>query len=116
MRTSLKGLPQSLVKMIVEKAINLANLMNVPIIGLVESMSFVKCPDCGKEMRIFGKSHVDEISQAYGLPVLARIPIDENISKAVDEGKIEDVDADFMQGAGALISTMMFSFTTKSKR
>ncbi len=99
--------PQSLVKMIVEKAIKLANLMNVPIIGLVESMSYVKCPDCGKEMRIFGKSHVDEISQAYGLPVLARIPIDENISKAVDEGKIEDVNADFMQGAVDLISTMI---------
>ena len=93
--------------MIVEKAINLANLMNVPIIGLVESMSYVKCPDCGKEMHIFGKSHVDEISQEYGLPVLARIPIDERISTAVDEGNVESVDADFMKGAVDLISTMI---------
>lgn len=101
--------PQNLVKIIVEKAINLANMMNIPILGLVESMSYVKCPDCGKEMRIFGKSHVDEIATEFGIPVLARIPIDENISKAVDEGNVENIDADFMQGAVDLIKTMIQS-------
>jgi len=95
--------PQNLVKIIVEKAIKLAQLMNVPILGLVESMSYVKCPDCGKEMRIFGKSHVDEIALEYGLPVLARIPISEEISKSVDEGRIEDLDADFMNAAAEIL-------------
>ena len=98
--------PQNLVKIIVEKAINLANMMNVPIIGLVESMSFVRCPDCGRALRIFGRSHVDEISAEFGLPVLARIPIDEKISQSVDEGKIEEIDAEFIRGAVDLVSAL----------
>lgn len=95
--------PQNLVKIIVEKAINLANMMNIPILGLVESMSYVKCPDCGKELHIFGKSHVDEIANDFGLPVLARIPISEEISLAVDDGKVEEINDDFMNDASSLI-------------
>ena len=83
--------PQQLVRVIVEKAVNMANMMNVPILGLVENMSYVKCPDCGKEITVFGKSNIDKIASDFNLPVLARIPMDEATSRAVDEGDIESL-------------------------
>lgn len=81
--------PQDLVGMIVAKAVNMANMMNIPIVGIIENMSGFKCPGCGEVHEIFGKSHVDEIAAGFGIPVLAKIPIDPLNAKAMDEGLIE---------------------------
>ena len=81
--------PQELVSMIVSKAVKMAELMNVPILGLVENMSYFKCPDCGKEHKIFGDSHIDEIAAQYGTRVLAKVPMDAELAKSVDTGTIE---------------------------
>lgn len=81
--------PQELVSMIVEKAVRMAELMNVPILGLVENMSYYKCPDCGKEHKIFGESHIDEIAEKFGTRVLAKVPIDPDLRKSVDTGTVE---------------------------
>ena len=81
--------PQELVSMIVSKAVNMANMMNVPIIGLIENMSYFECGDCGKQHRIFGDSHVDATAKKYHLDVLARLPVDPRIATACDEGLIE---------------------------
>lgn len=91
--------PQELVSMIVAKAVNMAKKMNIPIVGVVENMSYLKCPDCGKEISIFGESHLEETAKEYGIPVLARIPVDPNIAAAVDGGKIEYIDMPYMDKA-----------------
>ena len=84
--------PQDLVKMIVNKAFNMAKIMNVPVLGLVENMSYYQCPDCGKKHNIFGESQIDETAVELGVPVLAKLPIDPNVAKLVDEGRVEDVE------------------------
>lgn len=84
--------PQELVSMIVSKAANMADMMKIPVLGLVENMSYVKCPDCGKEIHIFGESHIEEVAQKFGYPVLARIPMDPKLASLVDAGKIESLD------------------------
>ena len=91
--------PQELVSMIVEKAVNMAKKMNVPILGLVENMSYLECPDCGKKISVFGESHIDDVAKEYGIPVLAQIPIRPAIAKAVDEGTVEYIEADFLDNA-----------------
>ena len=91
--------PQELVGMIVEKAVNMARMMQIPILGLVENMSYVECPDCGKKIYVFGESHIDEIAAQYDLPVLARIPMDAELAAACDAGKIEFVERDYMKEA-----------------
>ncbi len=96
--------PQELVKMIVEKAVKMANAMNIPILGFVENMSYAVCPDCGKEIKIFGESHIDELAKEYGVPVLAKLPIDPETAKACDEGKIESVSGEYLKGAADLIA------------
>ncbi len=83
--------PQQLVRVIVEKAVNMANMMNIPILGIIENMSYVKCPDCGKEISVFGKSNIDKIAESFKLPVLARLPMRESVSFAVDSGDVESV-------------------------
>ena len=95
--------PQDLVSMIVSKAANMAKMMNVPVLGLVENMSYVKCPDCGKEIRIFGDSKVDAVAASYNIPVLARLPIDPAVAAAVDAGWVEDVDVSAMDRAAATL-------------
>ncbi len=96
--------PQELVSMIVSKAVKMAELMNIPIMGVVENMSFFKCPDCGKETKLFGESHTEEAAKKHGLKIMARIPIDPKISQACDEGDIENYQADFLNElAGELI-------------
>lgn len=85
--------PQDLVKMIVNKAFNMANMMNVPVLGLVENMSYFECPDCGKKISIFGESQIDETAKELGVPVLAKLPIDPEVAKQVDAGRVEDVEA-----------------------
>ena len=82
--------PQELVKMIVNKALNMAKLMDVPVLGLIENMSYYECPDCGKRLEIFGKSKIDETAAEAGVPVLAKLPIDPEVTRLVDEGKIEE--------------------------
>ncbi len=84
--------PQELVSMIVSKAVKMAELMNIPIIGLIENMSYAECPDCGKKINIFGESHIDEIASTHNLKVLDKIPIDPKIAKACDDGTIEKLD------------------------
>ncbi len=86
--------PQELVSMIVEKAVKMARMMNVPIVGVVENMSFVKCPCCGKEIEVFGKSNIRRITDEFGLRLLARIPIDPEAADACDHGRISSVDSD----------------------
>lgn len=83
--------PQELVSMIVEKAVNMAKMMNIPIIGIVENMSYVICPDCGKEIKIFGDSKTNESAEKFGLPLLARIPFDAEIASLCDKGEIENI-------------------------
>ncbi len=81
--------PQDLVSMIVAKAVNMAKLMNIPIVGIVENMSYVKCPDCGKEIKLFGESNIDAIAAEYGIPVIAKLPIDPAVARLCDTGTIE---------------------------
>ena len=99
--------PQQLVTLIVEKAVNMANQMNIPILGAVENMSYVECPDCSKKIEIFGKSRLEEISQKYGIKALARIPVLPNISDAVDSGKIEGIETDFIDGIMTAIKELL---------
>ena len=83
--------PQDLVGMIVAKAVNMANMMNVPVLGLVENMSYFKCPDCGKEHAIFGESKVEQIAKEFGIGHTVRLPIDPVIAAMVDAGEVESV-------------------------
>lgn len=91
--------PQDLVKMIVGKAVGMANLMNIPILGVVENMSYVECPDCKKKIYLYGESHVDEAAAEYGLKVLGRLPVDPVISKLCDEGRVEDIEDKWLTDA-----------------
>ena len=88
--------PQELVGMIVEKAVNMAGLMNIPIFGLIENMSYFTCPDCGKKHSIFGESHIDEIAARHGIASVSKLPIDPAIASACDKGEIEAVDAPWL--------------------
>ncbi|MBQ9921172.1 MAG: P-loop NTPase, partial [Clostridia bacterium] len=81
--------PQELVSMIVEKAVNMAKMMNIPILGIVENMSYITCPDCGKRIKVFGESHIDDIAAKHELNVLGKIPMDPVIAAACDAGNIE---------------------------
>ncbi len=92
--------PQDLVSMIVAKAVNMAEKMNVPILGLIENMSYVTCPDCGRKIEVFGPSKLDEVAAGYGLEVLGRLPIDPALALACDAGALEEaLPADFLPGA-----------------
>lgn len=91
--------PQELVSMIVEKAVKMARMMNIPIIGIVENMSYAECPDCGRKINVFGESHINETALSYGLSVLGRIPIDPAAAAAVDAGDIENFDKDWLTPA-----------------
>ena len=95
--------PQELVSMIVQKAVKMAEMMNVPILGLVENMSYFKCPDCGKEHKIFGDSHIDEIAENFKTRVLAKVPIDADLAKSVDTGTVELFVGDCFEGAANVI-------------
>lgn len=89
--------PQDLVNMIVEKAVNMAAMMGVPILGIVENMSYFKCPDCGKEHYIFGSSKVEEVAARHGIDTFAKLPIDASFAEACDDGKIEAVDGNLLK-------------------
>lgn len=91
--------PQDLVRMIVKKAYNMAKAMNVPVIGIVENYSYFKCPDCGKEIKVFGESHIDEIAAEMGLPVLGKMPIEPELARLSDEGKFAETDHIYLEQA-----------------
>ncbi len=88
--------PQELVGMIVEKAVNMAGMMDIPVLGLVENMSYFKCPDCGKEHRIFGESHIDEIAKKFNITTVSKLPMDPAMAAAADAGSIETLQADVL--------------------
>ena len=95
--------PQDLVSMIVKKAYNMAGMMKVPVLGLVENYSYVKCPDCGKELKVFGESHIDEIAASLNVPVLGKMPIDPAYAAKVDEGAFDEIDNPYIEAADGVM-------------
>ena len=91
--------PQELVSMIVSKAAAMADMMNINVLGLVENMSYVKCPDCGKEIKVFGDSHIEEVAEKFGYELLGKIPMDPKLSALVDKGWIEMMENDYLEAA-----------------
>ena len=89
--------PQDLVQMIVKKAYSMAKQMNIPVLGIVENYSYVKCPDCGKEIQIFGESHIDEIAAGLGVPVLGKMPLDREIAQAVEAEKFYEAENPYLK-------------------
>ena len=98
--------PQELVGMIVSKAVEMAKLMNIPVLGLIENLSYYQCPDCGKKVSLFGESHLDEVAAKYALPVLGRLPIDPTLASACDRGIIELFGGDWLEAAADRIEAM----------
>ena len=98
--------PQELVGMIVSKAVEMAKMMNVPVLGLVENMSYVTCPDCGREIHVFGESHIDEVAAKYALPVLGKLPMEPKLAAACDRGAIELFEGGWLDGAADLIESL----------
>ena len=98
--------PQELVSMIVSKAVKMAEMMNIPILGLVENMSYFKCPDNNKDYSIFGDSHIDEIAQKHNLKILAKLPIDPKLAAACDKGMIELFDGDWLESFANILEQM----------
>lgn len=98
--------PQELVSMIVEKAVKMAEMMNVPLLGLVENMSYFVCPDCGKKHSVFGDSHIDEVAEKHGTTVLAKLPIDPELAARVDEGRAEMFEGDYFDEAAKYLESL----------
>ena len=91
--------PQELVSMVVEKAVKMAQMMNIPVVGLVENMSYLTCPDCGRKIYLFGEGKTEEAAARYGVPLLAKMPIDPELAKLTDDGAIETFQGDWLRGA-----------------
>ena len=107
--------PQELVSMIVSKAVKMAEMMNIPVIGLVENMSYFKCPDNDKEYKVFGESHIDEIADKYSLKVLAKLPIDSKIAAACDKGLIELVEGDWLNPVAEILENTEITENAEEK-
>ena len=99
--------PQELVSMIVAKAVNMANMMNIPVLGVVENMSYLECPDCGKKIEVFGHSKLDEVAAEKGLDILARLPINPQFASLCDAGRIEDFEGDWMTNAAEKLEGLL---------
>ena len=95
--------PQELVQMIVKKAYNMAEMMHIPVLGVVENFSYLKCPDCGKEIKLFGESHIDETAAQMGIKVLGKLPLDPEYAKKADEEDFYSIDNPFLDTAVAAI-------------
>lgn len=93
--------PQELVAMIVEKAVKMAEMMDIPVLGIVENMSYFTCPDCGKNHYIFGESHIDDIAQRYGIINIAKLPMDSTVAKACDKGTVEELKVEYLKDMAA---------------
>ncbi|MBQ6430986.1 MAG: Mrp/NBP35 family ATP-binding protein [Oscillospiraceae bacterium] len=98
--------PQELVSMIVGKAVRMANMMAVPVVGVVENYSYFRCPDCGKRHALFGESHLTDIAEQYHLPVLAQLPIDPSVAEKCDSGRAEELDTAEIEAAVAAIGNL----------
>lgn len=98
--------PQELVSMIVGKAVKMAEMMNIPILGIVENMSYFTCPDCGKEISVFGPSKVEAVAKEYGVDVLGKLPIDPKLAAACDKGMIELFEGDWLSAAAKKLETL----------
>ena len=96
--------PQDLVQMIVKKAYNMATMMNIPVLGIVENYSFLKCPDCGKEIKVFGESHIDEIAADLGVKVLGKMPIDAQLAEMVEAEKFYEVNNEYLKDAVEILA------------
>ena len=99
--------PQELVSMVVEKAVKMAEMMDIPIVGVVENMSYLVCPDCGKKIPVFGDSHLDEIAAKFGVNVLARMPLDPRLTACADGGAIETYAGDALAGAADAVAALL---------
>ena len=95
--------PQDLVSMVVGKAVNMAKKMNIPVLGMVENMSYIKCPDCGKKISVFGEGHIEETAKAHNIDKTVTLPIDPKIAKTVDGGSIEQIAHEFIQDLEGLL-------------
>ena len=95
--------PQELVGMIVEKAVKMANMMNIPVLGIVENMSYVECPDCGKKIEIFGQSKVEKIAKEYGIKTWSSLPINPELAAKVDAGCIEYFEGNWLDNMSEMI-------------
>lgn len=98
--------PQELVSMIVEKAVNMAKMMNIPILGLVENMSYLNCPDCGKQIKVFGESHIDDIAKTHDLRVIGKIPMEPKLAAACDAGMIELFEGDWLDEFAEILENL----------
>lgn len=100
--------PQDLVSMIVGKAVKMAQMMDIPIVGIVENYSYLACPDCGKKISLFGESKLDKVAEQYEVPVLARLPLDPALAAAVDAGKLEDAELpEALEGVVKAVAAML---------
>jgi len=95
--------PQELVQMIVKKAYNMANMMNIPVLGVVENFSFLKCPDCGKQIHIFGESKIEEVSNMLGVNLLGKLPLDPAYAEAADKGEFYDINNPYLDAAKEIL-------------
>lgn len=95
--------PQELVSMIVSKAVNMANAMDIPVLGLIENYSYVQCGNCGEKIPVFGESHVESVAEKFGLPILAKIPIDPSLAWFLDHEEVENYEGDWINGAADMI-------------
>lgn len=93
--------------MIVEKAVKMAQMMNIKILGVIENMSYIECPDCGKQIKLYGESHIDEVAQQYGIPVLAKLPVVPELAQQVDSGLIELFEGDWLDDCANKIITLL---------
>lgn len=101
--------PQDLVSLIVKKAYNMAKAMNIPILGIVENMSYAVCPECGKKINIFGESKAEEVAEDMGIPFLGRLPVDPELAALCDMGEIEKFDKDYMVGCIEMLENKLKS-------
>lgn len=99
--------PQELVSMIVSKAVNMANAMDIKTLGFIENYSYLECHNCKEKLSVFGESHIDEISAKYGVPVLAKLPINPEIAKTIDAGKVEELQGDWLDEAAKTLANML---------
>ena len=95
--------PQPMVSMIVTKAIKMLKQMDIPVLGVIENMAYINCPDCGKKIHVFGESHISEIAEEYHVPVLAQMPINPALASACDNGTVEDLDCSYLEDAALVI-------------
>ena len=98
--------PQELVQMIVKKAYNMANMMNVPVLGLVENFSYLKCPDCGKEIKLFGESNIDDVAAELGVPVFGKLPLDPSYAEKADMGEFADMENPYLEKGVETLKTI----------